>query len=96
MARGHCCSGGGPRPPRSSGSERAVEPSLCLSPLEPRRGKEDGGGTGLSFTSGFSSCFLDTIFVSLLRAGVETAVSEVHKLLLTGGVPVSLAVLFCR
>ena len=30
-----CCSGGGPRPPRSSGSERAVEPSLFLRPTHP-------------------------------------------------------------
>ena len=34
-----------------------------------------------------NSCFLDTVFVTLLRTAVETAVSKAHKLLHTGGVP---------
>ena len=34
-----------------------------------------------------NSCFSDTFFVTLLRAAVETAISEVHKLLRTGGDP---------
>ena len=37
-----------------------------------------------------SSCFSDTVFGTLLGTAVETAVSEVHKLLGTGGVPTSL------
>ena len=36
-----------------------------------------------------NSCFSDTVFVT-----VETAVSEVHKLLGTGGVPIALTWLF--
>ena len=36
-----------------------------------------------SFASGSNSCFSDTTFVALLRTAVETAVSEVHKLLRT-------------
>jgi len=39
--------------------------------------------------------FSDTVFVSLLHTTVETANSEVHKLLLTGEVPTSLTLLFC-
>ena len=42
-----------------------------------------------------NSCFSDTVFVTLLRTAVETAVSEVHKLLGTGGVP-ALTLLFWR
>ena len=38
-----------------------------------------------------NSCFADTVFVT-----VETAISEVHKLLRTGGVPISLTWLFWR
>ena len=34
--------------------------------------------------------------MTLLRTAVETAVSEVHKLLGTGGVPTSLTLLFWR
>ena len=34
-----------------------------------------------------NSCFSDTVFVTLFRTAVETAVSEVHKLLGTGGGP---------
>ena len=41
---------------------------------------------GLSSASGFNSCFSDTVFVTLLRTAIETAISEVHKLLRTGGV----------
>ena len=36
-----------------------------------------------------SSCFSDTVFVTLFRKAVETAISGVHKLLRTGGVPTS-------
>ena len=42
------------------------------------------------------SCFLDTVFVPLFRTAVETAVSGVHKLLVTGGVPTPLTLLFWR
>ena len=43
------------------------------------------------------SCFWDTVFVTLLfRTAVETAVSEVHSSLHTGGVPTSLTSLFWR
>ena len=35
----------------------------------------------------FLNCFSDTVFVTLHRTAVETAVSGVHKLLRTGGVP---------
>ena len=38
----------------------------------------------------------DTVYVTLLRTAVETAANEVHKLLHTGGVPTSLAVLLWR
>ena len=34
-----------------------------------------------------NSRFSDTVFVTLRRTAVETAVSEVHKLFCTGGVP---------
>ena len=37
-----------------------------------------------------NSCFSDTVFVTLFCTAVETAVSEVHKLFRTGGVPTSL------
>ena len=40
-----------------------------------------------------NSCFSDTVFVTLLRAAVETAISGVRKLLRTGGVPTSLTLL---
>ena len=39
-------------------------------------------------------CFSDTVFVILLRTVVQTAVSEVHKLLRAGGVLTSLTLLF--
>ena len=35
-----------------------------------------------------NSCFSDTVFVTWLDAAVETAISGVHKLLRTGGVPI--------
>ena len=42
-----------------------------------------------------NSCFSNTVLVTLFRTAVETAViSDVHKLLRTGGVPTSLTVLF--
>ena len=41
-----------------------------------------------------NSCFSDTVFVTLLHTAVETAISEAHKLLCTGGVPTSLTLLF--
>ena len=37
-----------------------------------------------------NSCFSDTVFVPLLCTAVETAISEVHKSLHTGGVPTDL------
>ena len=43
-----------------------------------------------------NSCFSDTVFVTLFRTAVETAINEVHKLLRTGGVPTSLTLLFRR
>ena len=67
---------------------------------EHRRDEEEGDGdrlsqgAGLSFASGLNSCFSDIVFVTLLRTAVETTVSEVHKLLRTGGVPTSLTVLY--
>ena len=43
-----------------------------------------------------NSRFSDTVFVTLRRTAVETAVSEVHKLFCTDGVPTSLTSLFWR
>ena len=40
------------------------------------------------------SRFPDTVLVTLFHTAVETAISEVHKLLGTGGVPTSLRLLF--
>ena len=42
----------------------------------------------------FSSCFSDTVFVTLIRTAVETEISGVHKLLHTGEVPASSVSLF--
>ena len=42
-----------------------------------------------------NSWFSDTVFVTLLHTAVETAFSEMRKLLFTGKVPTSLTVLFC-
>ena len=50
----------------------------------------------LSFASGFNSRFSTLVFVALFLTAVETAISEVHKLLGTGGVPTSLTWLFWR
>ena len=44
----------------------------------------------------FNSCFSDTVFVTLFCTAVETAISGVHKLLRTGGVPTSLTLLIWR
>ena len=42
-----------------------------------------------------NGCFSDTVFVTLFRTAVETAVNKVHKLLRTGGeVPHLLGVVF--
>ena len=43
-----------------------------------------------------NSCFSDIVFVTLLCTAVKTAISEVHKLPGTGGVPISLTSLFWR
>ena len=51
---------------------------------------------GQSFASGFSGCFSDTAFVTLLRAAVGTVISEARKLLRTGRVPITLTLLFWR
>ena len=37
-----------------------------------------------------ATCFSDTVFVTLFRTAAETAISRVHKLLGTGGVPIFL------
>ena len=42
------------------------------------------------------SCFSDTVFVTLFRTAVETALSEVHKLFCTSEIPTSLTLLFWR
>ena len=47
----------------------------------------------LAAESSRNSCFSDTVFVTLLRTAVETAISGVHKLLRTGGVPTSLTLI---
>ena len=43
-----------------------------------------------------NSCFLDTVLTTLFRTAVETAITRVHKLLRTGGVPTSLTLLVWR
>ena len=43
-----------------------------------------------------NSCSTDIVFVILLRTAVETAISEIRKLLLTSEVPTSLTLLFWR
>ena len=69
---------------------------------EPRRDQEQGGGAGprkldnLLLQLFLDSCSTDIVFVTLFRTAVETSVSEVHKLLGTGGVPTSLTSLFWR
>ena len=69
---------------------------------EPRRDQEQGDGAGLSYQDGLSCCrvvpqqLLLGHDVTLIRTAVKTAISEVHKLLGTGGVPTSLTLLFWR
>ena len=69
---------------------------------EPRRDQELGGGAGLGKLDNLllqlflNSCSTDIVLVTLLRTAVETAISEVHKLLHTGEVPTSLTLLFWR
>ena len=71
---------------------------------QPRRDQEEGGVVGLSqswtilcFSYSSTVAFWTLIvFVALFRTAVETAVSEVHKLLRTGGVLTSLTLLFWR
>ena len=41
-----------------------------------------------------NSRFPDTVLVTLFHTAVERAISKVHKLLRTGGVPTSLMLLF--
>ena len=50
---------------------------------------ELGSHRELDYASGFNSCFSDnhSVFATLLRTAAETAISEVHKLFCTGGVP---------
>ena len=50
----------------------------------------------LAAESFLSSCFSDTVFVTLFRAAVEAAVSEVHKLFRTGWIPASVTLLYWR
>ena len=77
--------------------------SKCQTLLELRRDQDQGGSAGLSQLGGLS-CYravpqqllFDTVSVTLLRTVVETAVSGVHKLFRTGGVPTSLTLLFWR
>ena len=60
--------------------------------LKPSRDQEQEGGAGLSQLLFINSCFWDAS-LWLLCATVETAISKVHKLLRTGGVPTSLTLL---
>ena len=70
---------------------------VVLDPQESQReikSREVGLGSE-SWTTFLLQLFLgsfatDIIFVSLLRTAVETVISEVHKLLRTGGVPTAL------
>ena len=39
-----------------------------------------------------NGCFSDAVFVTLFRTAVETAISEVHQLLRTGGVSIFLSI----
>ena len=41
-----------------------------------------------------NGCFSDTVFVTLLPTAVETAISEVYRLLRTDGIPTSLTLFF--
>ena len=75
----------------------AAELSLHSCSLDTVRGQEEGGGAGLSQQDGLSrrrvapqQLLLGHCgFVALFRTAVETAVSEVHELLGTDGVPTS-------
>ena len=63
-----------------------------------RRDEEEGGVLSMG---GLSRCCSSTVasrilFLTLLRTAAETAVSEVYKLLRTGGVPTSLTLLIWR
>ena len=51
---------------------------------------------GLAAELFLNSCFSGTVFVTLFRTAVETAVSEGHKLHRIGGVPASLTLLFLQ
>ena len=59
----------------------------------PEESKSREAGSGLSWSFGCFSTVLNAVFVTLLCTAVETAVSEVHRLLRTGGVPTSLTLL---
>ena len=66
----------------------AAELSLNSCFWDTVRGQEQGGGLGspswLDCLAGelfLDSCFFDTVFVTLLHTAVETAISEVEKLL---------------
>ena len=70
---------------------------------EPRRDQEEGGGAGPSREprgdqeqGGGAGPSREPRRDQKLRTAVETAISEVHKLLGTGGVPTSLTLLFWR
>ena len=71
------------------GSRRDQEEGGGAGPSrEPRRDQEQGGGAGLGKLDNpllLNSCAMD-IALWLLRTAVETAISEAHKLLRTGGV----------
>ena len=69
--------------------------------ISPRRGQDRDVELGshswmdcLAAELFLSSGFLDIVFVTLFRTAVEAAVSGVHKLVHTGGVPTSLTLLF--
>ena len=71
---------------------------FCLS--EPRGDEEKGAAAWLMDRLAaelfLNSCISDSVFVTLFRTAVERAISGVHKLLGTGGVPASLTLLFWR
>ena len=63
---------------------------------EPRTDQEQGGGGGLRKLDNLllqlflNSSATDIVLVTLLRTAVETAISEVHKLLRNGKAPTAL------
>ena len=67
-----------------------------LSQDSPGRDQEQGGGAGFRkldcplLQLFLNSCATDIVFVTLLCTALETASSEVHKLLRSGEVPTSL------